>query len=471
MQYIIFGAGKTGRKAAMDLGLERVDFFASNFPFDKGGNVQWVLGRKVISFEEMKKRIQIGDYIIVVASENYYIDLEKQLQECGIEKFFVYHENDSSELWQLFPKYYLFRYVHTLDYAKVLSLYHIEKYKRIAIYGGDIFLPYMICEISIQNHYDNIAYIIPNENSINNNIQNMGIELQNLDNVWDDIDCLIVNSKWNQTDVRSLLDLVEHKFDVVDIYDVDKFEPSYYHSELERFKDIHKGKRVFVIGNGPSLRSEDLDRLHENGEICLAANKIHKIYPKTEWRPNYLCFIDAVGISSAIKEIEAFDGIVFLTDVYNRFGTDFPMKSDVNIVHQAADVIDLYYPNKPGFSIDITKGVGTSFTVTYFGIQLAAYMGAGEIYLLGVDNTLALNTYDSKHFTDDYDNFISSNSRDYAERDMVLDELLKVQRLHLVHQGYRKAEEFSKTHGFRIYNATRGGKLDAFERVEFDSLF
>ena len=37
--------------------------------------------------------------------------------------------------------------------------------------------------------------------------------------------------------------------------------------------------------------------------------------------------------------------------------------------------------------------------------------------------------------------------------------------------AYEAAEEFSRELGFRIYNATRGGKLEVFERVDFDSLF
>ena len=37
--------------------------------------------------------------------------------------------------------------------------------------------------------------------------------------------------------------------------------------------------------------------------------------------------------------------------------------------------------------------------------------------------------------------------------------------------AYQKAETYSRKHGFRIYNATRGGRLEAFERVDFDGLF
>ena len=34
-----------------------------------------------------------------------------------------------------------------------------------------------------------------------------------------------------------------------------------------------------------------------------------------------------------------------------------------------------------------------------------------------------------------------------------------------------KPTEFAKEHDIHIYNATRGGHLEAFERVDFDSLF
>ena len=34
--------------------------------------------------------------------------------------------------------------------------------------------------------------------------------------------------------------------------------------------------------------------------------------------------------------------------------------------------------------------------------------------------------------------------------------------------AYETAEKISRKMGVRIYNATRGGKLDSFERVDFD---
>ena len=39
-----------------------------------------------------------------------------------------------------------------------------------------------------------------------------------------------------------------------------------------------------------------------------------------------------------------------------------------------------------------------------------------------------------------------------------------------VKKSYEKAKEFTEAHGIKIYNATRGGKLEVFERVDFDTL-
>ena len=37
--------------------------------------------------------------------------------------------------------------------------------------------------------------------------------------------------------------------------------------------------------------------------------------------------------------------------------------------------------------------------------------------------------------------------------------------------GYRMAKEFAEENHVSIYNATHGGKLEFFKRVDFDSLF
>lgn len=80
-------------------------------------------------------------------------------------------------------------------------------------------------------------------------------------------------------------------------------------------------------------------------------------------------------------------------------------------------------------------------------------MGFKEIYLLGVDFTGA-NEHGSK-----YGHF-------YAEK-----ELVSVSYTDQVKAAYGKAQKYADEHGIKIYNATRGGKLEIFPRIDFDSLF
>ena len=50
-------------------------------------------------------------------------------------------------------------------------------------------------------------------------------------------------------------------------------------------------------------------------------------------------------------------------------------------------------------------------------------------------------------------------------------ELTSVSYTDQVKLAYEKAKLYADEHGIKIYNATRGGRLEVFERVDFDSVF
>jgi hypothetical protein len=123
----------------------------------------------------------------------------------------------------------------------------------------------------------------------------------------------------------------------------------------------------------------------------------------------------------------------------------------------------LWKPNKKANFSEEPFVMQSGGTVTYICMQLAAYMGFSEIYLLGVDNTFArgvkLNgeivlgsTHD--HFDDNY--------KALSAFPAVID---------AVNSAYTTAREYGESHNIKIRNATRGGALEIFERVDFDSLF
>ena len=59
-------------------------------------------------------------------------------------------------------------------------------------------------------------------------------------------------------------------------------------------KDKYKGQAGFVIGNGPSLKIEDLTEIKKHGFVSIASNKIYLAFNETDWRPNFFTMADTL---------------------------------------------------------------------------------------------------------------------------------------------------------------------------------
>jgi hypothetical protein len=250
----------------------------------------------------------------------------------------------------------------------------------------------------------------------------------------------------------------------------DFFESQYFHIILKRylylqllkFKNRHLGERCFIIGNGPSLKSRDLDKLIN--EVTFATNKIYLSYRETNWRTTYFVVEDPL-VMEAHKEINLNvkgDKFYCLGSVlrYDDFyaGNAYFFDHDYR-VHYRPYPYEVEFSTKPDF-------LAWGHTVTYSCLQLAAYMGFKEIYLLGVDNNFAVQRRANgeittneinNHFSQEYD---INAKRQFIETD-----------IDLTTTAYESARAYSEKNNIKIYNATRGGKLEVFERVDFDSLF
>lgn len=424
MKYIIFGSGVDGQLALKFLGHEKVHSFCDNYRY--GMTIDDV---PVISFAEMAELCMEGSYTILVASTKYQYEMARQLEEQNITNFTTFLPSDM-------PCYWCNGEAIILTPRDVINTFKLDAYKRIAIYGEN-----------------------PVARCIEEELRKMGKDVdcvRTLQEVEEyDYEIVVLATSIHFDNIRDCIRKMDVK--VVDIWDLYKQEPLFQHPELAELKDKHKGKRIFVIGNGPSLRMEDLDKLHEEGEICIAANKIFRAYDKTKFRADYLCFSDYRVINDCKEDIPSLEGKVIVADNYHLGINEYI--EGVQYVHMVGEE---YYPNYPRFSEDLTTGVYLGYSVTYdIALQLAAYMGAKEIYLLGIDFSFSNNVTDkNNYFIQGY--YKVSEKESYKA---VVFERDKIQK------AYEAAERYSKENGFRIYNATRGGMLEVFERVDFESLF
>lgn len=228
---------------------------------------------------------------------------------------------------------------------------------------------------------------------------------------------------------------------------------------LEQCKNKYKGKRCFIIGNGPSLTKEDLEKL--KGEYTFASNKIYKLFDKTSWRPDFYAIFDE-NVGESEGTMENINKLQCEFKFFRKQG--FYVYKKIRTRNNVCYIKSFWsrkYLDTPQFSLDLKRGLYTIGTVTYAMFQIAVWMGFTEIYLLGVDNNYSV-TIDRNNKI-----HVDETVKDYAwENKNVVPNPVWEQNVAF---GY--AEQFSKTHGFKIYNATRGGKLESFERVDFDKIF
>lgn len=223
--------------------------------------------------------------------------------------------------------------------------------------------------------------------------------------------------------------------------------PQKKYQKLQRYKDLHKGERCFIIATGPSLTLEDVEAL--KGEYTFSMNSICKLYDQTDWRPTYFAvqdnhvFISIEDIIRQHKEVP-----VFISDnIWRRFRREADwIEFPTDTMYHAYDMkLGNYYARFSGDAYDI---VYDGYSIAYSCIELAVYMGFKEIYLLGCDCSY---TGEKEHFID---SGVEDRSRKYATPKLVT--------------AYAAAKEYADAHGISIYNATRGGVLEVFERVDLD---
>ena len=231
--------------------------------------------------------------------------------------------------------------------------------------------------------------------------------------------------------------------------------------KFKALKDINKGQRCFIIGNGPSLTANDLTLLKD--EYTFAANRVFYIYAKTLWRPTYYCCQDEVVFRDIVDKVPSViedSEFGFFSSYLKRFSNEELINNEKSMFFYS-----LFSENhsKIGFSDEIERYVYDGGTITYAAIQIAVYMGFSEIYLLGVDNNYSATSFKGSGIS------ASDVKASYFEG-MPSDIKMTKPRPESSEMSFMIAKEYADKHNILIANATRGGKLEVFPRVKLESV-
>lgn len=230
-----------------------------------------------------------------------------------------------------------------------------------------------------------------------------------------------------------------------------------YSSKLRQFKNIHKGKSCFIIGNGPSLNRMDLTLLKNS--YTFGSNKIFLIFDKVKLDLSYYVAINGFIIRSSKENIMKFKCPCFLNFNTHKL---FKRKKDNHFFIWG----DNKNNNLDKLSISFQKNIerGTLWhgrSVTYIAMQIAYYMGFKNIFLIGCDFNYAYDCnpgeitfqkgYDPNHFDPRYH----------------LNENWVAPEPDLTELSFRLAKLYFERSNRKIYDATVGGKLNVFPKSSF----
>ncbi|WP_048066872.1 hypothetical protein [Haloquadratum walsbyi] len=297
--------------------------------------------------------------------------------------------------------------------------------------------------------------------------------------------------------------------------------------DIKNLRGHYNDERVFIIGNGPSLNKTPLEKL--KSEYTIGLNSIGWIYSETDWRPTIYCNGKRYprahwpnGDYSIIsKNIKLADFCFFdpnwrgiLGEQKNVFYLDkWKLQTGPFHKYNIKKIKSISNRQLYNFWSDDISDLIYHYHTMYEAVQIAVYLGFDAIYFIGCDLGLE---YLSPHliFESGLDPFHFDGSKyDYlktAIRERSLGRsLINGIALNLIRRisnnkminyfntdtsdhfipdyltvdiadGPQTERELIKSHivskrvcenkGINIYNATIGGELEVYDRVDLNEL-
>lgn len=232
---------------------------------------------------------------------------------------------------------------------------------------------------------------------------------------------------------------------------------------------MEQPRRCFVIGNGPSLAKTNLDLLE--GEITIGCNRLLPLYETTKLRVTHYVRSEGMELfnfpdprvwaDDVLYHLEDPDCTTWLNPYFREklgkinkgrnWADEKPGR--VNWIGACTHYLTHYDKDDCPYHWHLPTycSYGSSVTVA---VQIAVSLGHSPIYLVGCD----LGYVDGKasHYTPEYEKGYEKMLRParYANLDTLM--------------GHIIAKRSSRT---PIYNATVGGELEVYDRVDYEGLF
>ncbi len=433
MKVVVWGVGIKGKRLYHILPKHSIIAYIDTNSEYRGKCFQ---GIPIITFEEYLEKYQD---ILIIVSPHKSNGILQELNKQNVSKYFLLSDEPSD--------------MHSLNQYDLEMLFEkvfVKKKKYLVQFSN--FFSLVLFEFLMKNNYTAKLIVEKNYEDVNHFLiqyRQRELVITYEENI-EEYEAILIGDKSYTTIKKELASQIE----CIDARYCSTKIPDLYNINLSQFKNTHLNEKCFIVANGPSLRMEDLERLREKQQVTFGVNGIFKSASQTKWRPTYYVVGDiTVGNYQYQEYLEYISKEKFILDAANRLWEDVVP----NNIHKFQCLLDV---NEGGLDIieDITHGMVIGMTVIHACIQFAIYMGFKEIYLIGADTT---------SYTKNGKNHFIKNYVDGEAEKVLREPYLEVNK---IIQGYESLNEYAKRKNVKIYNSTRGGELEVFERVNFDDI-
>lgn len=226
--------------------------------------------------------------------------------------------------------------------------------------------------------------------------------------------------------------------------------------QVTALRNQHVRQRAWIIGNGPSVRLEDLAAIPK-GDVVFCFNRFHLSYADSPLREDYVVSADTLMIKDFGQDmIDISTGLPLFCMPASR------------TLHLSGNFVLLPPGDShlPIFSLTPDKFVTVGGSSVFVALQMAHYMGIRDVVLYGMDYSFTAKLQRDPRFPfpvsfEEGNHFIKSyrGAKPWCPptwRD--------------ISAGFINARVAFELSGGRIVNATRGGQLETFARVDFDTV-
>ena len=222
-------------------------------------------------------------------------------------------------------------------------------------------------------------------------------------------------------------------------------------ARLQRFRNCHRGGRLVLVCNGPSLNQTDFSLIRN--EVSMGLNKIFLGFRRLRFYPRYYLAINRRVIEQSAQDIAQLNCVRFLKNM-----------GSFNPLPESALTYLLHARTEECFHQDISEGFFEGYTVTFSALQLAFFMGFSTVVIVGMDHCYSftglpnephvLKGRDPNHFDPSYFSGHTWDNPDLANSE----------------RFYAMARAAYEADGRRILDCTDGGACEVFEKKRLEEV-